>query len=128
MVKLIYQLADRCPRHLNGDDSPKRLTVLRRQNGAVMNPRSSTRSSQGSRQAGRRDRGALEQRRLRAARLFAQGLRPAEVARQLGVSRQSATIWHRAWEEEGVRGLRQTERTGRPPLLTEKEGNGTGSR
>ncbi len=86
-----------------------------------MNPRSSTRSSQGSRQVGRRDRGALEQRRLRAARLFAQGLRPAEVARKLGVSRQSATIWHSAWEAEGTRGLRQAERTGRPPLLTDKE-------
>ncbi len=58
---------------------------------------------------------------MRAARLFAQGLRPAEVARQLGVSRQSATIWHYAWEEEGVRGLRQTGRFGRPPLLTAKE-------
>lgn len=86
-----------------------------------MNPRSSTRSSTGSRQVGRRDRGALERRRLRAARLFAQGLRPAAVARQLGVSRQSATTWHHAWEEEGVRGLRQAERAGRPPLLTAKE-------
>jgi transposase len=67
------------------------------------------------------DRGALEQRRLRAAGLFAKGVRPAEVARQLGVSRQSATAWHQAWKEEGVRGLRQAERTGRPPLLTDRE-------
>ena len=86
-----------------------------------MNPRSSTRSSKGSRGGGRHDRGALEQRRLQAARMFAKGQRPAEVARELGVSRQSATVWHRAWEEEGVAGLRQAERAGRPPLLTTKE-------
>jgi transposase len=71
---------------------------------------------------GRRvDRDALEQRRLKAARLFAKGVRPAEVARELGVSRQSATDWHHAWKEEGVRGLRQAERTGRPPRLAENE-------
>src|SRR5437773_9785793 len=86
-----------------------------------MNPRSTTHSSKGSRGTGRRDRGALEQRRLRAARLFAKGMRPAEVARELGVSRQSATAWHHAWQEHGVRGLRQAERTGRPPRLTAKE-------
>jgi len=67
------------------------------------------------------DRTALERRRLQAARLFAKGVRPAEVARQLGVSRQSATAWHQAWREEGVRGLRKAERTGRPPRLTAKE-------
>jgi putative transposase len=48
-------------------------------------------------------------------------MRPAEVARELKVSRQSATVWHRAWQEEGVRGLRQAERAGRPGLLTTKE-------
>jgi len=61
-----------------------------------MSPSSTPRFSRGS----RRDRDALEQRRLRAARLFAQGMRPAEVARELEVSRQSATVWHRAWQEE----------------------------
>jgi transposase len=86
-----------------------------------MNPRSTTRSSKGSRGTGRRDRGALEQRRLRAGRLFAKGMRPAEVARELGVSRQAATVWFRTWQGEGVKGLRQAERTGRPPVLTTKE-------
>ena len=80
-----------------------------------MNPRSSTRSSEDSRGVGRRDRGALEQRRLRAAWLFAKGIRPAEVARELGVSRQRHGL------APGVRGLRQAERAGRPPLLTTKE-------
>jgi transposase len=70
------------------------------------------------------DRAAMERRRLQAARLFDKGVPPAEVARLLGVSRQSATKWHHAWEDEGVRGLKQAERTGRPPLLTDKELNG----
>jgi transposase len=88
-----------------------------------MSPRSSTRLTKGSRGVGgrRTDRDALERRRLQAAKLFETGMRPAEVARQLGVSRQSATRWYYAWEEEGVRGLRQAERTGRPPRITEKE-------
>jgi transposase len=67
------------------------------------------------------DRKALEERRLQAARLFAKGLHPAEVARRLGVSRQSTSVWYRAWEAEGNRGLKRAERAGRPPLLTEKE-------
>ncbi len=86
-----------------------------------MNPRPTTRSSKGSRGTGRRDRDALEQRRLQAARLFAKGMRPAKVARELGVTRQSATVWHRAWRQEDVPGLRQAERAGRPPVLIIKE-------
>ena len=37
---------------------------------------------------------AARQRRLRAAGLFQQGLSQAEVARRLGVSRQSTSRWH----------------------------------
>jgi transposase len=48
-------------------------------------------------------------------------MRPADVARELGVSRQSATVWHHASEEAGLGGLRQAERAGRPPLLTIEE-------
>jgi transposase len=58
---------------------------------------------------------------LGAARLFAKSMRPAEVARELGVSRQAATVWHHAWQEEGVRGLRQAQRTGRAPVLSTVE-------
>jgi len=46
----------------------------------------------------RRDFVALERRRRRAARLLAQGLRPSEVARQVGVHRQSVSRWARQWE------------------------------
>lgn len=87
-----------------------------------MNPRRSTRSEKGSKvRAAAPDRGVLEQRRLEAGRLFRQGVHPAEVARRLGVSRQSATIWHHSWQESGTKGLRKAERTGRPSKLTEAE-------
>jgi len=51
-------------------------------------------------------RGALEARRLQAAELFAQGRTQAEVAHQLGVSRQSAHTWHTRFEQGGVDALR----------------------
>ena len=51
----------------------------------------------------RRDFVALERRRRRAARLLAQGLSPSEVARQVGVHRQSVSRWARQLEREGHR-------------------------
>src|SRR5262249_53249464 len=86
---------------------------------AIMNIRSSN-GKLGMRGRRPADRKALEERGLQAARLFAKGLHPAEVARQLGVSRQSTSVWFRAWEAEGNQGLKGAERAGRPPLLTEK--------
>ena len=47
------------------------------------------------RPAARQHRDQLEARRLRAAELFAAGVRQAEVARQLGVSPQAVSVWHR---------------------------------
>jgi hypothetical protein len=43
-----------------------------------------------------RKRQQRQARRLRAAELFTAGIHPAEVARQLGVSRQAASTWHAA--------------------------------
>ncbi len=65
-----------------------------------------------------RDFDAMEQRRFEAARLLKQGVWPAEVARQLGVSRQSVHRWQHSLAEQGRRGLRQVGRAGRPPKLT----------
>jgi transposase len=48
-------------------------------------------------------------------------MRPAEVAREVRVSRQSGTVWRHAWQEEGIGGRRQAERAGRPALLSKKE-------
>jgi transposase len=65
-----------------------------------------------------RDFDAMEQRRFEAARLFKQGVWPAEVARRLGVSRQSVHRWQQSLAQQGRRGLRQAGRAGRPPKLT----------
>jgi transposase len=44
----------------------------------------------------KRDFKALEQRRKKAAQLLAKGIKQAEVARKLGVSRQSVSVWAKA--------------------------------
>ena len=65
----------------------------------------------------RRDFNQLEERRFSAARLFDQGLSQAEVARQTGVSRESARRWYQQWQSRGKAGLRQAGRAGRKPRL-----------
>lgn len=45
---------------------------------------------------------ALERRRRRGARLLAAGVKPAEVARRMEVSRQSVSRWEKALEDGGV--------------------------
>ena len=64
------------------------------------------------------ERAALEVRRLQAAELFAQGHTQAEVAHQLGVSRQSAHVWHTHFREGGVDALRSRGPTGPDPKLS----------
>lgn len=54
---------------------------------------------------------------MRAAELFRRGRRPAEVARELGVSIQSASEWYRRWSVGGKRALRAAGRAGRLPRL-----------
>jgi transposase len=65
----------------------------------------------------RRDFAALEERRMEAARLLRHGLSQSEVARELGVHRQSVSRWARELGESGVRGLRKAGRSGRPAKL-----------
>lgn len=50
----------------------------------------------------------MEQRRLQAAKLFARGKGPREVARLLKVQRQSAHDWQRRWRDGGTAALRST--------------------
>lgn len=50
--------------------------------------------------------------------MFRRGVPQAEVARQLGVSRESAHRWYHAWREGGLRALQAAKRPGRPPLLS----------
>jgi transposase len=65
----------------------------------------------------RRDFAAMENRRMRAADLFEQGVRPAEIARQLGVCHQIVSDWRGAWRRAGREGLRGAGRAGRRPKL-----------
>lgn len=66
----------------------------------------------------RRDFEAMERRRFEAAQLLRQGVWPAEVARRLGVSRQSVHRWQQCLVQKGRRALRKAGRAGRLPKLT----------
>ncbi len=61
----------------------------------------------------RRDFQKLEERRLLGARLLRQGMHPAEVARQVGVHRQSVSRWERQLQRGGVRALKKAGRKAR---------------
>ena len=67
----------------------------------------------------RRDFEALEKRRLRAGRLWQRGLSQAEVARRVGVHRQSVSRWAAQIEQGGREALRKAGRAGRKPRLSE---------
>jgi transposase len=65
-----------------------------------------------------RDRVKLERRRFEAARLLRRGLSEADVARHVGVHRQSVNRWAQRLATGGQRALKRAPRTGRPPGLT----------
>lgn len=65
----------------------------------------------------KRDFKALERRRLQGARLLTKGLSEAEVARRVGVHRQSVNRWNRQLAESGPGALRRAGRAGRKPHL-----------
>jgi transposase len=69
----------------------------------------------------RRDFAAMEERRMRAAELFERGVRPAEIARQLGVCHQVVSDWRGAWRRSGRDGLRAAGRAGRLPKLSREQ-------
>src|SRR5262245_9563881 len=69
----------------------------------------------------RRDFAALEARRLQAAALLTRGLSEAEVARQVGVHRQSVNRWAKQLATGGRAGLKHAGRVGRPPRLSAGE-------
>jgi len=73
------------------------------------------------RPAAQRERDRLEARRLRAAELFAVGVRQAEVARQLEVSAQAVSVWHTRWEQGGTEALRSRGPSGPPPRLSDTQ-------
>jgi len=66
----------------------------------------------------KRDLMKLERRRLQAARLLEQNLTEAEVARRVGVHRQSVNRWARQLAEGGRPALKRAPRAGRRPHLS----------
>jgi transposase len=60
----------------------------------------------------------MEQRRKSAAKLLERGLRQAEVARRVGVSRESVRRWANRIAVDGVEGLKTPGRTGRKAELS----------
>lgn len=65
----------------------------------------------------RRNFEVLEQRRFEAFRLLKRGESEAEVARQVGVHRQSVNRWVQQIEKRGREGLKKAGRAGRKPRL-----------
>jgi transposase len=68
-----------------------------------------------------RDFDALEKRRLAAIRLWERGHNQSEIARQLGVVRQSVARWVQQYRAQGKAGLKQAGRAGRKPRLSEQQ-------
>ena len=60
----------------------------------------------------------METRRLAAAKDLLNGASQSQVARHYGVSRTTASRWHRSIVHRGVDGLRKRKATGRPSRLT----------
>jgi transposase len=60
----------------------------------------------------------METRRLAAAQDLLNGASQSQIARRYGVSRTTASRWHRSIVVKGVDGLRKRRATGRPSRLT----------
>ncbi len=64
------------------------------------------------------DRVKLERRRVQGGRLLQKGVSEAEVARRVGVHRQSVNRWAQLLAAGGRAALKRAPRTGRPPQLS----------
>jgi transposase len=68
----------------------------------------------------RKGRDAREMRRAQAIRLSAQGRKAWEIAELLGMTRQSVMRFIDAFNREGIKGLSEKPRSGRPPKATDE--------
>ncbi len=66
-------------------------------------------------------RDEMESRRLMAAQDLQAGLSQSKIARKYGVSRTTASRWHRAWNGKGVEALRKRRAPGRPSRLSAEQ-------
>ena len=69
-------------------------------------------------------RDEMESRRLLAAQDLQDGLTQSQIARKFGVSRTTASRWHRALDRRGVESLRKRRATGRPSRLNKEQQQG----
>jgi transposase len=69
----------------------------------------------------KRDFTALEERRMKAAALLEKGVHQAEVARQVGASREAVRQWDNLRKKKGLSGLKKAGRAGRKPRLQAKQ-------
>ena len=69
----------------------------------------------------KRDRMALEQRRLSAGRLFQKDESQANIARKLKVTTAAVCKWHAAWNARKEKGLLSKGPTGADPILNAKK-------
>ena len=69
-------------------------------------------------------RDEMESRRLLAAQDLQTGLSQSQVARKFGVSRTTASRWHRTLSGKGVEYLRKRRAPGRPSRLTAEQLSG----
>src|ERR1700686_1608185 len=69
-------------------------------------------------------RDEMESRRLMAAQDLQRGLTQSQVSRKFGVSRTTASRWHRALSWRGVESLRKRRAPGRPCRLTAEQMTG----
>jgi putative transposase len=68
------------------------------------------------RRLARRESGRVCQRVLMIANML-EGMAPEEAARLVGLSRSGTYEWHNRYEEDGIEGLRDRRRPGRPPRV-----------
>jgi transposase len=66
-------------------------------------------------------RDEMERRRLAAAQDLLNGISQSHVARKFGVSRTTASRWHRALAAKGVESLRKRRAPGRPSRLSNEQ-------
>jgi len=68
-------------------------------------------------QSARRDGAYLVAQRLHAIRLNMEGRAAPAISSVLGVHRSNVSLWLRHWQEEGLEGILEEPRSGRPPRL-----------
>ncbi len=78
-------------------------------------------SAEELRGAGRRTKDSHQARRLLALALVLSGASRTEAARAAGMDRQTLRDWVHRYNAEGVEGLRDRARSGRPPQLSEAQ-------